>query len=93
MSYEEFINTLKENLEPHNPEWINRKDYDIVKLDFHHNFGYTSGENVRDAISCFEKRVIECSVLGDKLNPLEALAVRLLLDSAGLTHELEKGKR
>lgn len=90
MSYEELISNLKKNLEPHNPDWVNRKDYDIVQLSFHYNFGYTSGENVRNAITCFEKRTVQCLALGETLNPLEALAVRLLLDSAGLTHELEK---
>ena len=33
MTFGELIAQMRTNLTPHNPEWINRSDYDIVKME------------------------------------------------------------
>lgn len=73
---------MRENLKPFNPEYVNRKDYDIVKMGIHSNHGYMEGETVRSAIDDFEKRAIVAYALGEKLNPLETLGAILLMESA-----------
>jgi hypothetical protein len=53
-------------------------------MGIHSNIGYMEGKPVREAIDFFEKRAVTASALGEKLNPLEALGVILLLESAYL---------
>lgn len=84
MNFAELLQQMRENLTPHNPEWVNRADYDIVKMGIHSNHGYMEGKTVREAIDFFENRAATAYALGEKLNPLEALGVILLLESAHL---------
>jgi hypothetical protein len=83
-SFSELLQQMRESLTPFNPEWVNRKDYDIVKMGIHGNYGYMEGKTVRDAIDFFEKRATVAVALGEPLNPLEALGAILLLESAYL---------
>lgn len=84
MNFAELLQQMRESLAPHNPEWVNRADYDIVKMGIHSNLGYMEGNTVREAIDFFEKRAVTASALGEKLNPLEALGAILLLESSYL---------
>lgn len=84
MTFKELLQQMRESLAPHNPEWVNRADYDIVKMGIHSNLGYMEGNTVREAIDFFEKRAVTASALGEKLNPLEALGAILLLESSYL---------
>lgn len=84
MTFAELIQQMRENLTPHNPEWVNRADYDIVKMGIYSNIGYMEGKTIREAIDFFENRAMTASAIGEKLNPLEALGAILLLESAYL---------
>jgi hypothetical protein len=84
MTFKELLEKMRSSLTPFNPEYVNRSDYDIVKMGIHSNYGYMEGETVRDAIDFFEKRSITAFVLDEQLNPLEALGAILLLESAYL---------
>jgi hypothetical protein len=84
MTFNDLIIQMRGNLTPHNPEWVSRTDYDIVKMGIHSNYGYMEGNTVREAIDFFEKKCMTSHALGEKLNPLEALGAILLLESAYL---------
>lgn len=77
-----IIDQLRAELTPRNPDWVNRVDYDIVKMGIHTNYGYMCGDTIRDAIDTLEKRtkVVLCGV--DEFNNLEKLGITLLLESA-----------
>ena len=77
-----LIKELREKLTPHNPDWVNRVDYDIVKMGIHTNYGYMCGDTIRDAIDVLENRakVVLCGI--DEFNNLEKLGIILLLESA-----------
>lgn len=87
MTFGEFLQHMRDALTPPNPEWPNNKDYDIVKMGIHSNYGWMDGETVLKAIDCFEKRAITEFGLGEKLNDLEALGAILLIESAYLLKE------
>lgn len=89
ITFKELLEQMRASLTPFNPEWVNRSDYDFVKMGVHSNYGYMEGKTVREAIDHFEKRSISAYALGEKLNPLEALGAILLLESAYL---LDKAK-
>ena len=82
MTLKNLIDKMRSNLTPFNPDWVNRADYDIVKMGMHSDFGYMDGKTVREAIDFFEKRSMTAHALGERLNPLEALGAALLLESA-----------
>ena len=84
MTFKEMVEQMRASLTPPNPEWVNRSDYDIVKMVVHSNYGYMEGKTVREAIDFFEKRSLTAFALGEQLNPLEALGAILLLESAYL---------
>lgn len=84
MTFKELLDQMRANLTPFNPEWVNRSDYDIVKMGIHSNYGYMEGATVRAAIDFFEKRSLTAYALDEQINPLEALGVILLLESAYL---------
>ena len=86
MTFGELIAQMRTNLTPHNPEWINRSDYDIVKMGIHSNIGYMEGNTIRKAIDCFENRSMIAHATGETLNPLEAIGAILLLESAWLNN-------
>lgn len=90
MNFEDFIQRMRESLTPHNPDWPNSKDYDIVKMGVHSNYGYMDGETVRKAIDCFQKRAMIAFSLGEQLNDLEALGAMLLIESAYLTNDAKR---
>lgn len=91
MNFKEFIDEMKNNLTPHNPEWPSNKDYDIVKMGIHSNYGYMNGELIRNGIECFNKRSMEAFALGEKLNDLEALGAILLMESAYMMDKAKQG--
>lgn len=84
MTFKELLQQMRTRLTPFNPEYVNRKDYDIVKMGVHSNHGYVEGNTIREAIDFFEKRAVTAAACGEKLNPLEALGAILLLESAYL---------
>jgi hypothetical protein len=90
MIFKEFIQHMRNALTPRNPDWVNRADYDIVKMGIHSNHGYMDGATVREAINFFETRSITASSLGEKLNPLESLGAVLLMESAYLMDEIKR---
>lgn len=79
---ENLIKELREKLTPRNPDWVNRVDYDIVKMGIHTNYGYMCGDTIRDAIDDLEKRskAVICGI--DEFNQLEKIGIILLLESA-----------
>jgi hypothetical protein len=84
MTFKELLEQMRASLTPFNPEWVNRSDYDIVKMGIHSNYGYMEGKTIREAIDFFEKRSLTAFALNEQLNPLEALGAILLLESAYL---------
>jgi hypothetical protein len=81
-TFAEMMGEIRHNLTPYNPEWVNRDDYDIIKMGLYENLGYMQGETVRQAIDYFENRAMTAQALGEKLNPLETIGAILLMESA-----------
>ena len=85
ITFKELLEQMRARLSPYNEA----SEYKVVKMGIHSNYGYMECDTVREAIDYFEKRSISAYALGEKLNPLEALGVILLLESAYL---LDKAK-
>jgi hypothetical protein len=66
---------------------VPRGTADIIRLNIGGDVGFYSGQFVRDCIDCLEKRLVECYILEDKPNPLETLALQVLMASAYIDRE------
>lgn len=60
----------------------------LVKMGIHSNLGYMNEKEVLEAVDFLKMRFWSASALGDRLNPLEALGVHLLIESAHLYDEI-----
>jgi hypothetical protein len=58
-----------------------------VRLDFRTGGQYFEPDFIKACVSAYEKRVLSCLALNEKLNPLEQLAVILLRDSANVSSD------
>ncbi len=86
MTFGEMIQTMRERLTSRGRS-PNPEDR-IVKMGIYSNCSYMSEQKIQEAVEFFAKRAITASTLGEKLNPLEALGVQLLLESAHLYDDL-----
>jgi hypothetical protein len=70
----DVIKAMRERLVP-------QGTVDLIRLGRGGDAGYYSGEEVRGAIDCLERK-IKIASLGEKLNPLELIAVSVLMNTA-----------
>jgi len=72
----DVIKALKESLVP-------RGTAPLVKLEVGGDMGYYPLDEITEAIDCLETK-ITAAALGEKLNPLERIAVEILLKTANI---------
>lgn len=80
MTTQELLDRLRERLVPQGTA-------PVVKLELMH-YGFFDADSIQKAIDRFEQILVTHVALGEKANPLEALGIRLLLDS--IYYEWEK---
>lgn len=86
MTFGEMIQTMRDRLTSRGTRTVPKDRF--VKMGVFSNYGYMSEQKIQEAVEFFAKRAITASTLGEKLNPLEALGVQLLLESAHLYDDL-----
>ena len=73
----DIIKTLKESLVP-------RGTAPLVKLEIGGDMGYYPLDEIHDAIDCIDTKIKTAVALGETLNPLEKIAIEILLKTANI---------